>query len=215
MADEKSEDVWTNAELIAHLQSQPPDQPATHISRKRFSEVLGQRNTAREEAQARQAALEVEQATKTKLAADLQAWSGKASAWEEERGILLAGWTDPEAIDALRFAHGRLPAEGRPTLSEYAISVKAAPDKAPKVLQPWLAAPAKPAQDPAPAPAAAAPAPAAKQTEPPPPTGNAGAAPSSAGATPQRDAAAIRAVRQECERTGNWAPFVELTGVKL
>lgn len=198
----KSEDGWTNGDLIAHLQGQPADKPASHISRKRFSEVIGDRNAAREQATAAAAELEVAKGERAKYAEEVKAWSGKAAAWDEERGIMRAGWTDPEAIDALRYSHARLPDEGRPTLAEFAASVKAAPDKAPKILQAFVTMPAaaKAAADPAP------PAPKA------PPSGLAGAAPASVGAAAPLDAANIRALREECLRTNNWDAWDKAMG---
>jgi hypothetical protein len=182
------------------------------ISYKRFAEVVKERNSLRDGVAAKTSALTEASATLAKAqasaAASEAAWSGKAVAWAEERGLMQHGLVDPEAVDVARALHARLPAEGRPALPDLVGEWKADPAKAPKSLQPWLApAAAKPAAEPV----------AAAKVEPAkviPPTGNAGAGPTSAGPTGAKTAAEIRALSAECQRTGDWAPFLAATGIK-
>jgi hypothetical protein len=71
-----------------------------------------------------------------------------------EREIASAGITDAEGIEYVQHAYGKLPAEGRPPLSEWL----AAPDGLPKAVRAYLPAstPAAPATTPTAAPAAPA-----------------------------------------------------------
>lgn len=57
-----------------------------------------------------------------------------ASSWGEERALLAAGVVDAEDIDLVRFHHGRLPAEGRPTVADFVAGLKAEGAVVPKGL---------------------------------------------------------------------------------
>jgi hypothetical protein len=113
----------------------------------RFQEVVSERNTMRDRIKTlekeAQGALE-KAATADTLASqlkELQAERKKEQgAWEEERGLLRAGFTDPDAIDVARVLHGKLPEKDRPSLGDWLEGHRKAPDKAPKALTPWLAA---------------------------------------------------------------------------
>ena len=112
-----------------------------------------------------------------------------------ERAAWQAGVTDPEGIEVARLFHGKLPAKDRPSLGDWLGQLKADPSTAPRALAAYLTPPSSPA----PAPAA---------TGKPLPPANAGALPTPA-ASGQFDAAAIRAMRQEAQRTGDYSKLRE------
>lgn len=137
-----------------------------------------------------EAQLEGLKATATKaeqLAQQLEDMKLERAAWQ-------AGVTDPEGIEVARLFHGKLPAKDRPSLGDWLGQLKADPSTAPRALAAYLA-PAAPA---------AAPAPTGK----PLPSANAGALPMPA-ASGQFDASAIRALRQEAQRTGDYSKLRE------
>jgi len=145
-----------------------------------------------------------DKSTKTRIAeleAQLEAFKATASKAEQqledmklERAAWQAGVTDPEGIEVARLFHGKLPAKDRPSLGDWLGQLKADPSTAPRALAAYLA-PAAPA---------AAPAPTGK----PLPSANAGALPTPA-ASGQFDASAIRALRQEAQRTGDYSKLRE------
>lgn len=139
-----------------------------------------------------EAQLEALKATATKaetLAAQLEDMRLERAAWQ-------AGVTDPEGIEVARLFHGKLPAKDRPSLGDWLGQLKADPSTAPRALAAYLA---PPASSPATAPAV---------TGKPLPAANAGALPTPA-ASGQFDAAAIRAMRQEAQRTGDYSKLRE------
>lgn len=104
----------------------------------RFSAVIRERNEARREiATLREQAGQVEALTGRIQHLEEQ-HQAAAATWEEERGLMAAGLTDPEAIDVARLLHGRLPEEGRPTLGEWVGQLRESPDKAPRALAGYL-----------------------------------------------------------------------------
>ncbi len=112
----------------------------------RFQEVV----TARNDLQGRVTSLEGEVQTLTEkaatvdtLAGQVETFRGKAAAAEQrfERYQTISGelgTTDPDAIEAVEWQHGRLPEEGRPELKTWLADLKAKPEEAPTVLRPWL-----------------------------------------------------------------------------
>lgn len=84
-------------------------------------------------------------------AAEAEKWRsehGKITAqYAEERALASEGITDPEVIEAARWAYGRLPDADRKPFPEVVKAWKEKPSEAPKILQPHLAPPA-PAQPP-------------------------------------------------------------------
>jgi hypothetical protein len=166
----------------------------------RFQQVVASKNDLSGQLQAAQEqiqALTEKTATTDTVTAALAAANGRADAaegkfdrWRAVSGAL--GTTDQEAIDAAEFAHSRLPAEDRPELPAWLSGLKEDPANAPKMLQPWIGAPAEPA-----APTKSAPR-AAKPTAQPP------GAPSSVSAD------AMRAARIVGVRTGDWSQYKTL-----
>lgn len=131
-------------------------------------------------------------------------YTADATSWETERSVYQLGIVDGEAIEVARHLHGRLPEQGRPTLADWLREAKADPAKAPKALQPYLAAPAAPAPAPTAQQAPAAPmATATAQAAQRPGT----TAP--AAGQGRMDAAQIRQLREECARTGDWSRWRE------
>ena len=132
----------------------------------------------------------------------LQAAVSKASQLESqlddlrlEKSAWQAGVTDPEGVEVARLFHGKLPAKDRPSLGDWLQQLKADPSTAPRALAAYLN------------PASSAPAPAPVNGKPLP-AANAGALPTPA-ASGQFDAASIRAIRQEAQRTGDYSKLRE------
>ena len=130
----------------------------------------------------------------------LQAAVSKASQFESqlddlrlEKSAWQAGVTDPEGVEVARLFHGKLPAKDRPSLGDWLQQLKADPSTAPRALAAYLS------------PASSAPAPVNGK---PLPAANAGALPTPA-ASGQFDAASIRAIRQEAQRTGDYSKLRE------
>lgn len=159
----------------------------------------------REEADAKRAAL----ARVADLEAKLQAEQEKTrrlpeleaqiatlkTEWETERGLWSLGFADEEGIEVARTLHARLPEEGRPSLVEWLTQAKAEPSKAPRALQPYLAAGADSA------PSRSAPV-------PPRATGAApAAAAGSAGSAPVYSPEQIREMRERAVKTGDWSEW--------
>jgi len=97
------------------------------------------------------------------------------------RTITGVGITDPDLVDAVQWAYGRLPEKDRPSLADALTGWRADPATAPSLLRPHLVAPvsppvAAPAVSAAPVDAGAETSTPAPQTAPAPPT-NAGAVP--------------------------------------
>ena len=135
--------------------------------------------------------------------------------YESERGLWRAGLTDPEGIEIARLLHGRLPAEGRPTLSDWLAGFASDASTAPRALAGYLpgssasaAAPAAPASvpsslsQPVSAAAAALPAPGLPNT-------NRGTVPGASAPVQTFDAASIRAMREDAQRSGDYSRLRE------
>ena len=130
---------------------------------------------------------------------------GELGGLREELALVRAGVVEPDDAEAVRFHYGRVPAEGRPkTVVEYVEALRKGADGAeggvapPKGLS-YLFAP-KPKEEPG-------------KTEPakttmPKTTTTTTGAPPPAGEPLSADA--IRALRQEAQRTGDWAKVAEL-----
>lgn len=52
-----------------------------------------------------------------------------------ERSLWAAGLTDPDEVELVKFAHGRLPEKDRPTLGAFVEGLKKDPSKAPKLIE--------------------------------------------------------------------------------
>jgi hypothetical protein len=61
--------------------------------------------------------------------------AGLGEAHATERVLFAAGLTDPDEVELLKFAHGRLPEKDRPKLGEWVEGLRKDPSKAPKLLQ--------------------------------------------------------------------------------
>jgi hypothetical protein len=62
--------------------------------------------------------------------------AGLSEQHRTDRALWAAGLTDPDEIELVRFAHGRLPEKDRPELVEWLEGVRKSPDKAPRILAP-------------------------------------------------------------------------------
>ena len=102
-----------------------------------------------------------------------QKFSTARTQWDTERELFSRGITDQEGMDFVRMAYDRLPAEGRPPLSEWL-----AGDKLPKAVRAYMPEGGAPV------------APSAPPT-PPPPAANAGATNAPRGAPSQYSPEAI------------------------
>lgn len=172
----------------------------------RFQEVVAERDKllGEQRTQARQIKdLEERAATSTTLAKQLEeekaARQRDAAKFGAELALTESGVTDPDGREVAMLLHGRLPEKDRPSIADWLKSFKEKPDSAPRPLQSYLAAPAAPppaaggGKAPPPKPAAGG-----KQPDAPPP------------ATSPIGAEAIRAAREQAQRTGDWAPVQEL-----
>lgn len=180
------------------------------IPASRFREEVKLKRAAQERvAELEQQIAKVEQraATADLLGKQLDEMRGQftsaTAAWETERAVYQLGIIDGEAIEVARHLHQRLPEANRPALPDWLRAVKDDPSKAPKALQPYLAQPsAAPAQStaaPVPPPQVTAAATHAQRPAPTAPAAGSGA----------MDAAQIRALREECARTGDWSKWRE------
>lgn len=117
-----------------------------------------------------------------------------------ERAAWQAGVTDPEGIEVARLFWGKLPEKDRPALGDWLSGLKADPSTAPKALAAYLSA----------APTAPTGNPPGAQSQPakPLPSANTGAVPTPS-AVSRFDAASIRALRQEAQRTGDYSKLRE------
>lgn len=106
------------------------------------------------------------------------------------------GTLDADVLGAFDARYEGLPAEGRPTREAWVAGLKAAPDAAPALLRPWLAAPAS----------APPPPPAAPPPPPPRAVGGAGGPPAVGSELTDAD---VRRMRMEAQRTGDWSAYRE------
>lgn len=123
-----------------------------------------------------------------------------------ERAAWQAGVTDPEGIEVARLFWGKLPEKDRPGLGDWLSGLKADPSTAPRALAAYLSASSPPLAS-----APAAPStgnPPGAQSAKPLPNANAGALPTPS-ASSHFDAASIRALRQEAQRTGDYSKLRE------
>lgn len=152
--------------------------------------------------QAELQALREKAATVDTLGAQLNEWKAKATdaegrftAYTEFSGAL--GTTDPDVIGVFDQRYRALPEKDRPTRADWVGVLKGQPDQAPTLLRPWLSGGVQaPSQE--------------KPSKPPQPRNPGG------GTTPPSAPAAlsqeqIRAVREECARTGDWTKWRELS----
>lgn len=180
----------------------PPATPAEQtVPYARFQQVVagkadlaGQLKSANAQIQT----LTEKAATADTVAAQAADWKAKAELAEGKFGRYQAisgalGTTDAEAIEAAEWAHGRLPAEGRPDLAPWLESIKSEPDTAPKVLAPWLTT----TSDPPPPKTKTTPRPGSKGTQPP-------------GASSSLSPAAVRAARDVAVQSGDWSQYKAL-----
>ncbi len=173
-----------------------PVAPTTEgkIPYERFEELVRVKSGLESEV----AGLREKAATVDTLTAELETWKGKAAEaagkfdrWQAIAGEL--GTTDADAIEAVEWQHGRLPAEDRPPVGEWLASIKADPTTAPVVLRPWLAAD-QPAAE-----------------KPPTRRQDATTSPTTGAAATNLSDAKIREVREKAVRTGDWGPWRELS----
>ena len=116
---------------------------------------------------------------------------------DEERALLSAGWSDVEAWDVVRMEHGKLSGDAKPSLADYAKSLRADGAAVPKSLVGFM--PAK-AADPVKSQTA-------NPVDPRPRTTGSPSAPSlSVGV----DAAAIKAAVDKARESGNLAELAKL-----
>jgi len=167
-------------------QAGPPDGGGEWIPKARFSEVVSERNAARDEARA--LGERAKAADGLALERD-QAQAALAAARAEHSEVVAlfrSGLSDDEGQAVARALHGRLPAEGRPALAEWIGGLRAEGAAIPKALAPYLGG--QPQQQPPPKPA---------------PATN-GAPPAAGTATDSM----LRAARE----TGNWSELRRLLG---
>lgn len=163
----------------------------------RFQSVVAERNSLREQ---------LTEVVSLKQA--LQEAQSKASQTETAFTVFKTvastiGATDPEAVDLVQYAYGRLPGEGKPPLQDWLAGVKADPTKAPLALKHLLNG----GFTQAPPPVAAPPAPV--PTTSTPPSATASGTPATSPRLADADVARIRA---EAQRTGDWSRWREVRG---
>lgn len=164
----------------------------------RFQSVVAERNALREqlgEITSLKTALQEAQAKAASVEASFTTFKTVAST---------IGATDPEAVDLVQYAYGRLPGEGRPPLGDWLAQVKAAPATAPLALKHLITGGFTQAPPP---PVAAPPAPV--PTTSTPPSATASGTPATSPRLADADVARIRA---EAQRTGDWSRWKEVRG---
>jgi len=168
----------------------------------RFQAVVSEKNTLMAEATSLRGEvqkLSEKAATADTLAGQVAEWKGKAeqassrfTTFTELSGAL--GTTDTDVIETFDTKYRALPEAGRLARPAWIESLKAKPEEAAPVLRPWLA-PAQAAGAPAPKPA-------------PRPVGS---GPTQPGAPAARDPQQERALREQCQASGNWGPWRDYT----
>ena len=162
----------------------------------RFAAVVAERKALRSQvAGTADLQAKLDAATKRADAAESALASGRQE-WEERSALWKAGVDDDDGIDVARTLYGRLPADKRPTMSEWIAGLKAEGATVPKPLAPYLAQQTPPGA----APPKAQPKPGQPQAQPPSAAGRA-------------DETAIRTARMEAQRTGDWSAFKRLVGM--
>ncbi len=164
----------------------------------RFQSVVAERNALREqltEVVSLKQALQEAQAKSSQVEAQFTTFKTVAST---------IGATDPEAVDLVQYAYGRLPGEGRPPLGDWLSQVKADPTNAPLALKHLITGGFTQAPPP---PVAAPPAPVTSSSTPP--SATASGTPATSPRLADADVARIRA---EAQRTGDWSRWKEVRG---
>jgi hypothetical protein len=183
---------------LSDAASTPEGTAATHdataeqaVPYPRFAKVNAERKALADQNEALQGQLAAHRAAADELAA-LRA---ERSTWAEERELMGQGLTDEEGISLVRHYYGRLPAESRPkSLGEYVASLRVEGAAVPKGLAPFVGAVAAPVAE----------SPQARTM--PRSTATGVAAP----AAPTVTAEALRAAREQAQRSGNWEPVKAL-----
>lgn len=154
--------------------------PGQAVPYERFAEVVAERNEALARAQ-----------TLAAVTQERDALRASVAGLDEERALMRGGLADPEGVGVARHLHGRLPAEGRPTLTDWVAGMTAPtadPAKVPVALRGYLGA--------------AAPKPPAGS--PPPGSNGVVQTPPAAG---EVTAAQVKAASDHGQRTGDWTPY--------
>lgn len=123
---------------------------------KRFQELTAEKNSLRDELEAARrqiGQLEQKAATVETLAGQLAAKDQEIADWRSRfvthTEVVSRGFVDPEQIELLQWAHGRLPQEGRPSLPETIDGWKADPSTAPGTVRHLFGSPKPPETPPA------------------------------------------------------------------
>jgi hypothetical protein len=94
----------------------------------------------RADALKRVADLEAQVAQVAELQKTVETYKAKEAEWGTERTLMESGFLDPEARDVAKYLYSRLPEKDRPALPDMVKTWTADPSKAPRPLQPYLAA---------------------------------------------------------------------------
>lgn len=157
----------------------------------RFAKVNAERKALADQNEALQSQLAAHRAA----ADELTALRAERSTWAEERELMGQGITDEEGISLARHYYGRLPAESRPkSVGEYVASLRVEGAAVPKGLAPFVGAPAASVAE-------------SHQARTMPRSTATGVA---APAAPTVTAEALRAAREQAQRSGNWEPVKAL-----
>lgn len=187
-----SEEVAKPPEAQAPAPSVSGQEAMPPVPYSRFHEVIKERNAYQEKA-----------ARADTLATALQEAQAKVQATENQFTVFRTvagtlGQTDPEAIELVQYAYGRLPQEGRPELATWLGAVKADPAQAPLAIKHLLS----------PVPVSQAPASVQGQGSPRPQPAASPAGNPQTNPTPSD--ADIARVREQCLRTGDWTAWKEM-----
>jgi hypothetical protein len=157
----------------------------------RFAKVNAERKALADQNEALQSQL----ASHRAAAEELAALRAERSTWTEERELMSQGLTDEEGISLVRHYYGRLPADSRPkTLGEYVAGLRAEGAQVPKGLAPFVAPPVAAVAEPS------------QARTMPRSTATGVVAP----AAPTVTAEALKAAREQAQRSGNWEPVKAL-----
>jgi len=189
----------TEAAPPPEASNQGDGERSPYVPRSRFDEVnetLRAERRRLKQLEADLAAVQPKVTQADELAARVAELQGKldasAKGWADERAILAAGVFDEpdEAIELARTFYAKLPEDKRPaSLSEYVTGLRAEGAEVPRALQAYLRQPATSAPPTAKTPLPKTPA--QPTTQP--------------SAAPKLGHEAIRALRVEAQRTGDWS----------
>lgn len=182
----------------APVQAGASTQSPAPVPYDRFQSVVAERNQLREQL------VEVASLKQALQEAQSKAASVEASFTTFRTVASTIGATDPEAVDLVQYAYGRLPGEGRPPLGDWLSQVKADPTNAPLALKHLITGGFTQAPPP---PVAAPPAPVTSSSTPP--SATASGTPATSPRLADADVARIRA---EAQRTGDWSRWREVRG---